>query len=182
MRTQDPWVVLQTVAPDHLERKLADPVFRKSVDDLRRTTLQAAETPAWFQQRHHIVRNLRADRVIDAQMARLEEQAQDFDAVLDTVGGEMLDRSFAVLEPGGVFVSSVAVPDQDMVARRHVRGVFFLVAVTSEGLSRIANMLDSGHLMTNVGEVLPLAEARQAHEMLAGAPHKHGKIVLTVGV
>jgi len=61
-----------------------------------------------------------------------------------------------------------------------VQGVFFLVAVTSKGLTRIADLFDSSHLMTNVGEVLPLAEARRAHAMLAGAPHKRGKIVLTV--
>ncbi|HVY54737.1 MAG TPA: hypothetical protein VHC46_03180 [Thermodesulfobacteriota bacterium] len=34
---------------------------------------------------------------------------------------------------------------------------------------------------TNVGEVLPLTDARLAHEMLAGKPHKRGKIVLTTG-
>jgi NADPH:quinone reductase-like Zn-dependent oxidoreductase len=31
-----------------------------------------------------------------------------------------------------------------------------------------------------VGTVLPLADARTAHEMLAGAPHRRGKIVLQV--
>jgi NADPH:quinone reductase-like Zn-dependent oxidoreductase len=61
----------------------------------------------------------------------------------------------------------------------HVARVF-LVAVTTEGLSRIAGLLDAGRLSTNVGEVLPLAEARLAHEMLAGKPHKPGKIVLVV--
>jgi starch phosphorylase len=50
--TQNPWVVLQTVSRDHLERVLADPAFRKNVDDLLRAKRQAAETPAWFQQRH----------------------------------------------------------------------------------------------------------------------------------
>jgi len=34
-------------------------------------------------------------------------------------------------------------------------------------------------LTVEVGTVLPLDEARTAHEMLAGAPHKRGKIVLT---
>jgi len=56
----------------------------------------------------------------------------------------------------------------------------FLVVVTSEGLTTIADLLDSGQLTKNVGEVLPLAEARLAHEMLAGKPHKRGKIVLEV--
>ncbi len=50
--TQNPWVVLQTVSRDRIERVLADPVFRKNIDDLLRAKRQAAETPAWFQQKH----------------------------------------------------------------------------------------------------------------------------------
>jgi NADPH:quinone reductase-like Zn-dependent oxidoreductase len=126
------------------------------------------------------VRTLGVNRIIDVQTARFEEQARDIDVVLDTVGGETLDRSLEVLKPGGVLVSSVATPDQDKAAQRRVRSVFFLVAVTSEGLTRIADLFDAGQLATSVGEVLPLAQARLAHEMLAGSPHKRGKIVLAV--
>ena len=48
--TQNPWVVLQTVSRDQIERVLADPVFRKQVDNLVHTRRAAAEAPAWFQQ------------------------------------------------------------------------------------------------------------------------------------
>jgi glycogen phosphorylase len=50
--THNPWVVLQTVSRDQLERMLADPVFRKNVDGLVRSSREAAEAPAWFQQNH----------------------------------------------------------------------------------------------------------------------------------
>jgi starch phosphorylase len=50
--THNPWVVLQTVSRDRIERVLADPVFRTNVDDLVEVGRQAAEAPAWFQ-RHH---------------------------------------------------------------------------------------------------------------------------------
>src|ERR1035437_5740288 len=50
--TQNPWVVLQTVSREKLERALADPAFRKDVDALLRCKHQAAEAPAWFQQNH----------------------------------------------------------------------------------------------------------------------------------
>ncbi|MGB5986059.1 MAG: alpha-glucan family phosphorylase [Desulfobacterales bacterium] len=50
--THNPWVVLQTVSRDRIERVLADPVFRKSVDDLVQTRRQAVTAPAWFQQNH----------------------------------------------------------------------------------------------------------------------------------
>jgi starch phosphorylase len=50
--TQNPWVVLQTVSRDLIERVLADPVFRKKVDELVQTRRQSIERPAWFQQNH----------------------------------------------------------------------------------------------------------------------------------
>jgi starch phosphorylase len=48
--THNPWLVLQTVSRDRLERALADPDFRNRVEDLVGAKRRAAETPAWFQQ------------------------------------------------------------------------------------------------------------------------------------
>ena len=50
--THNPWVVLQTVSRDQIERVLADPVFRKNVDGLVEASRWAAEAPAWFHQNH----------------------------------------------------------------------------------------------------------------------------------
>jgi starch phosphorylase len=50
--THNPWVVLQTVSRDQLERVLADPAFRTNVDDRLRSKRQAAERSSWFQQKH----------------------------------------------------------------------------------------------------------------------------------
>ena len=50
--THNPWVVLQTVSRDRIERMLADPVFRKNVDGLVETRRKALDSPAWFQQNH----------------------------------------------------------------------------------------------------------------------------------
>jgi NADPH:quinone reductase-like Zn-dependent oxidoreductase len=51
---------------------------------------------------------------------------------------------------------------------------------TEARLNKITELFDSGKLVTDVGTVLPLEEARTAHEMLEGAPHKRGKIVLSI--
>jgi NADPH:quinone reductase-like Zn-dependent oxidoreductase len=126
------------------------------------------------------VQTLGADRVIDVRKLRFEEVLSDVDVVLDTIGGDTQDRSFAVLKPGGVLVSAVAAPDQQKAARHGVRALFFLVEVSSRRLEQIASLIEAGELTTSVGDVLPLAAARIAHEMLAGKPHKRGKIVLTV--
>lgn len=126
------------------------------------------------------VRALGADEVLDRHTTALDTQGS-FDVVLDTVGGATLNGSFALLKPGGVLVSSAGQPDPEKADHHGVRALFFLVEVTTEGLTQIGELLDSGQITTTVGEVLPLAEARRAHEMLAGLPHMRGKIVLSVG-
>ena len=50
--TQNPWLILQTVSRDQLERVLTDPAFRKNIDGLLQAKRQAAEAPAWFQKSH----------------------------------------------------------------------------------------------------------------------------------
>jgi starch phosphorylase len=50
--TNNPWVILQTVSRDKIKLELADPVFRKNIDDLVQAGRQAAEAPAWFQRNH----------------------------------------------------------------------------------------------------------------------------------
>jgi NADPH:quinone reductase-like Zn-dependent oxidoreductase len=126
------------------------------------------------------VRMLGANRVIDVQTEAFDELLNDVDVVLDTVGGDTQDRSFAVLKRGGVLVSAVSVPDQHRAVEHDVRALFFLVDVSTRRLEQIAALFEAGELRTRVGDVLPLGDARVAHEMLAGKPHKRGKIVLTV--
>ena len=126
------------------------------------------------------VRSLGADTVIDVSKSPFEDDLTDIDIVLDTVGGETQTRSFAVLKTGGILVSSASQPNQAMAAEHGVSAVFFYVEVTTALLTAIAERIDAGKLKTNPGETLTLSQARQAHEMLAGAPHKRGKIVLTV--
>jgi len=50
--TQNPWVVLQTVSKDKLKTALANPVFRKQVNERLESKRQAADAPAWFQKKH----------------------------------------------------------------------------------------------------------------------------------
>ena len=61
-----------------------------------------------------------------------------------------------------------------------MRAVYFIVDVTTDRLNTIAELFDGKKLFPQVGTVLPLADALVAHQMLAGAPHGRGKIVLSV--
>ncbi|HEU5480619.1 MAG TPA: zinc-binding dehydrogenase, partial [Candidatus Tumulicola sp.] len=127
------------------------------------------------------VRDLGAAETIDFRTERFEDRVRDVDAVIDTIGGDTQDRSFAVLARGGVLVSSVSAPSPEKAAERGVRVAYFIVDVTASALATIARLIDDGKLAPDLGVVLPLEAAREAHEMLAGSlPHPRGKIVLGV--
>ena len=123
------------------------------------------------------VRSLGAETIIDIKAGKFEDSVAPVDAVIDTVGGDTRGGSFRILKPGGILVSSVST--DPLPKRSDVRTVLFYVDVTMARLDNIKGLVDGGELVTHVGSVLPLEKARTAHEMLAGAPHKRGKIVLT---
>ena len=122
------------------------------------------------------VRSLGAEIVLDSQIGTLEDSAPPVDVLIDTVGGETQERSLGSLKPGGVLVSVVS--SDPLPSRPDVRTSFFYVDVTTQRLNTISKLFESAELQPRVGSVLPLNEVRTAHEMLAGAPHKRGKIVL----
>ena len=124
------------------------------------------------------VRSLGAEITVNSQTGIFEDTTPSVDVLIDTVGGEIRERSLRALKPGGVLVSVVS--SDPLPSRPDVRAVFFYVDVTTERLDIISKLFDSGELQTSVGSVLPLNEVRTTHEMLAGAPHKRGKIVLKV--
>jgi NADPH:quinone reductase-like Zn-dependent oxidoreductase len=126
------------------------------------------------------VRGLGAEIVVDYKTDRFEESVTGMDVVLDTVGGDTQQRSLQVLRPGGILVSSVAPVSETMQRRYGIRAAYFYADVTTARLLKIAELFESGQLSTEVGTVLPLAKARIAHEMLGGAPHQRGKIVLSI--
>jgi NADPH:quinone reductase-like Zn-dependent oxidoreductase len=127
------------------------------------------------------VRGLGADEVINTETASLADFARRADAVIDTVGGALQDQLFTLAKPGGIVVSSASRPNAQLAQRRRVRTDYFIVDVNTTQLARLADMHANKELTVPVGSVLPLAEARAAHEMLAGTrAHKRGKIVLRV--
>ncbi len=127
------------------------------------------------------VASLGADVVVDYRASRFEDVAREVDIVIDLVGGDTQARSFEVLKRGGVLASAVSAPDATLAAQHGIKANFFLVAVNTADLDRLAALIDDGRLQTSVGTILPLAGARSAHEMLEGTRSRpRGKIVLKV--
>jgi NADPH:quinone reductase-like Zn-dependent oxidoreductase len=127
------------------------------------------------------VRALGAEKTLDYQEDHFEESISGADVVLDTVGGETQQRSLRVLKRDGILVSVVSQVDESALQRYGVRAAYFYVDVTTARLNKLAELFDSSKLVADVGTVLALENVRAAHEMLAGAPHKRGKIVLRIG-
>lgn len=125
------------------------------------------------------LKELGVDQVLDYKSVRFEEVAHDVDVVLDSIGGETLERSFKVVKPGGVIVSIVDDPSRFAAAWPKVRGASILVKPDAQELAQIGALIDEGKIKPVVSATLPLSEARRAHEM-SETGHTRGKIVLRV--
>jgi NADPH:quinone reductase-like Zn-dependent oxidoreductase len=131
---------------------------------------------AWARE---LVGELGASCFIDVERERFEDVVGQVDMVFDLVGGEVLERSWSVLKPGGVLVSVVQDPDESQARRGGARGVFFVVEADRTELIELARRIVAGQLRPIVGEVLPLARGRDAFRRKdsRGIP---GKTVLQV--
>jgi NADPH:quinone reductase-like Zn-dependent oxidoreductase len=126
------------------------------------------------------VTKMGADEVIDFEATDFVLGTKPVNLVIDTVGGETQRRSFDVIAPGGRLVSVVSAPNEALAAKAQVQAYYFIVDVRRPELSELGELFADGVLQANIGEVLPLAEAPLAHQMLAGRPHRRGKIVLEI--
>ena len=126
-----------------------------------------------------LLHDLGVAEAIDYTTTRFEDVARDVDVVFDTVGGDLTERSFAVLKEGSIYVTPAGQPDPEAAAGRGVRASGMMAQANSADLAEIASLIDAGTVKPVVSTVLPLAEARQAHELLE-AGHTRGKIVLQV--
>jgi NADPH:quinone reductase-like Zn-dependent oxidoreductase len=123
---------------------------------------------------------LGVDQPIDYQSTRLEDVAHNLDLVLDSLGGEVQERSLAALRPGGMLVtlrSSRGLAEK--AAARGVRARHVLVRPEPSHQAGINALVAEGRLRPVIAAVYPLAEARRAQEQVAQG-HTRGKVVLAI--
>ncbi|UBU08376.1 NADP-dependent oxidoreductase [Nonomuraea gerenzanensis] len=101
---------------------------------------------------------LGAEAFLDLETERLEDTGQ-VDLVLDVIGGDVLDRSAALVRPGGTLVTIAAPPT---VLPGNGRAVFFVVEADRARLADLARRLREDRLRVPVTAVRPLAEAPAA--------------------
>ncbi|RFU44875.1 NADP-dependent oxidoreductase [Paraburkholderia sp. DHOC27] len=124
------------------------------------------------------VKDSGAHEVLD-RSASLDAYADSFDVIVDTVGADALQGSYALVKRGGTIVSIVEKPDEKRAAQRESRADFLLVSVATATLETLADLVMKGQLKTHLGDELPLRDARLAHQMIEGSQqHRPGKILL----
>lgn len=123
------------------------------------------------------VRSLGAEEVIDYRMQRFEKDLRDLDAVFDTIGGETLERSWAVLKPGGKLVTIAA--QSEGISDQRVRDAFMLVRADGSQLAEISKLIDAGKIRVYAEDAFPFARAREAFRRALNG-RMRGKIPLSV--
>lgn len=123
--------------------------------------------------------NLGADEIIDYKNEMFEEKLSDFDAVFNTVNGEVAGKSFKVLKKGGVLVSMVGAPSEELAKKHDVVAIGQATETNSEHLSRLAKYVEAGAIKPQMDKVFSIDEAQEAFEYLdKGSPR--GKVVIKV--
>jgi NADPH:quinone reductase-like Zn-dependent oxidoreductase len=136
------------------------------------------------------VKRLGADIVIDYRKDDFETLLHDYDVVLDTLGGETLEKSLRVLKPGGKLISLSGPPDPDFAkdigstwilrlvmrllsyrirqkAKRHqVSYSFLFMRASGDQLREIASLIDSGIIRPVVDRVFPFASTKDRPKRL----------------
>jgi NADPH:quinone reductase-like Zn-dependent oxidoreductase len=123
-----------------------------------------------------LVTELGAGRYIALDTDRLEDLAGQADLVFDTIGGEVIAQSPALLRPGGTLVT-IKADAQLPAGRDDIRTVVFIQESSRAQLTELARLVDQGQLRPQVGAVYPLAQAVEAFSAKAagGVP---GRIIL----
>ncbi len=125
------------------------------------------------------VKSLGADVVIDYQQQAFQDELSNYDAVFDTIGGEVYTRSFEVLKPGGAIVSMNSPVDEALMEQHNVAAYSQYTQLTTERLAQLTKLVESGAITVHVDRVFPLDRAGEALEYVkTGQPQ--GKVVIKV--
>jgi NADPH:quinone reductase-like Zn-dependent oxidoreductase len=149
-----------------------------------------------------LVKNLGADVVIDYQKQPFETILHDYDVVLDTVGGETLNKSLQVLKPGGKVISVAGPPDpafakeiganpvvrlamaalsyriRRRARRRQVTYSFLFMKASGDQLRELTALIDAGIIRPVVDSVFDFEQTREALAQIEQGRAKGGKVVV----
>ncbi|WP_211320920.1 NADP-dependent oxidoreductase [Arthrobacter livingstonensis] len=123
---------------------------------------------------------LGVDEVIDTDEVDFVAGGPRFDVVIDTIGGDVLQRSYDVAVEGGHLVTLQGPPDTKLADRAAIAATFFIVSPDISELNRIADLADRGDLRVVLAATFPLDQGKTAFESGRGTHRSPGKTILIV--
>ncbi|MBS8263933.1 NADP-dependent oxidoreductase [Mesobacillus boroniphilus] len=151
----------------------------------------------------NLVKSLGADEIINYKTEKFEEILTNYDAVFDTLGGEILEKSFEVIKSGGKIVSVSGLPNARfgkeygsgffktllfsaashkltaLEKKHNVQYTFLFMKPSGEQLRIIANFIETGKIKPIIDRVFPFENAQEAIEYAESGRTK-GKIILKI--
>lgn len=128
------------------------------------------------------VLSLGADEHLDYKAQRFEEVVKDMDFVLDTIGGENIDRSLEIIRPGGTLISIPSGLNDLLVEKakaKNIDGYFIMVQSSGEDMKIIADLLEKGTLKAHVSKTFSFEKLADAHLYVETA-RSVGKVIVKV--
>jgi NADPH:quinone reductase-like Zn-dependent oxidoreductase len=128
------------------------------------------------------VLNIGADEHIDYTWQPFEQVSPQVDFILDTIGGENIDRSLKVLKPGGTIVSLPSGLSETVSEKARAQGkngIFFLVESDGHDMQKIASLLHKGVIRSFVSKIYSFDEMKSAHLQVETGKTK-GKIIVSM--
>lgn len=123
--------------------------------------------------------DLGVDEFVDYTKTSIKKAVQPVDVVIDILGGDVLQQSFAVVKKGGTVVTLVDFEGNKSADDYGIHGKTVFVLPNQKQLSDIALALDQGILKPHIAAIFPLSQTARAHQIVE-LGHTRGKIVLQV--
>lgn len=128
---------------------------------------------------HEFLNSIGADETIDYNEENFEDLISDYDVVLDTQGGDTLERSYGVLKNEGQLVSIRSQINKRKANDYNVEASFVNLDINHEDLETVVKLYSEEKIKSYIDTVFPLSQANEAHEY-SQKGHARGKIVLKI--
>lgn len=124
-----------------------------------------------------LAKELGADEVIDYKEQSFENLLKNYDAVLDTIGGETYVKSFQILRKGGAIVSMLESPNEELIRRYGVRSILEFTETNTHRLSKLTELVENNIIKIHIAKIFPFQEASKALDYVQNH-HPAGKVVI----
>ncbi|MGL4293278.1 MAG: NADP-dependent oxidoreductase [Bacteroidales bacterium] len=108
------------------------------------------------------MKQLGVDLIINYQQQPFEKLIKNYDAVLDTQGGTVLQKSYEVLKPGGEIISLVSIPEKNLLQKRNLTGKFQKSEINTQSLNSLRFLIEEKILTCKSPEIIPFPKAIDA--------------------